>query len=147
MRHCQPTSCYRPRLPLVRVRKVRLLLDTHVLLWALNDPKRLGRKTKRLIEQAEAQVSAASLWEISIKAALGKLKVSPQDVLNAIEPSGFDVLPVQAEHAVEVSLLGALHGDPFDRLLVAQARYEHRVLLTFDEALLAYGRFVRLADD
>lgn len=125
---------------------MRLLLDTHVLLWALGDPARLGRKNRSLIERSEVRVSVASLWEISIKAALGKLKAEPQDVLEAIEPSGFELLPIEAGHAVEVFSLGALHGDPFDRLLVAQARCERATLLTFDAALLAYGPDVRLAD-
>ncbi len=125
---------------------MRLLLDTHVLLWSLSDPARLGKKNRSLIERSEVFVSAASLWEISIKAALGKLKALPQDILDAIEPSGFDLLPVQAGHAVEVFSLGMQHGDPFDRLLVAQATFERATLLTFDEALLAYGPVVRLAD-
>lgn len=125
---------------------MRLLLDTHVLLWSLCDPARLGRKNRALIERSEVFVSAASLWEISIKAALGKLRAQPQDVLDAIEPAGFDLLPVQAGHTVEVFSLGTQHGDPFDRLLVAQARFERATLLTFDETLLAYGTAVRLAD-
>lgn len=125
---------------------MRLLLDTHVLLWALGNPTRLGRKTRSLIERSEVLVSVASLWEISIKAGLGKLKIEPQDVFDAIEPSGFDVLPIQAAHAIEVFSLGAAHGDPFDRLLVAQAMSERITLLTFDETLLGYGSSVRLVE-
>ena len=125
---------------------MRLLLDTHVLLWALDNPARLGRKTRSLIERSETLVSVASLWEISIKARLGKLKVGPQDVFDAIEPSGFDVLPVQPAHAIEVFSLGPVHGDPFDRLLVAQAMSERATLLTFDQALLGYGSPVRLVE-
>lgn len=125
---------------------MRLLLDTHVLLWALDNPARLGRKTRSLVERSEVLVSAASLWEISIKAGLGKLKITPQQVLDAIEPSGFDLLPVQATHAVEVFSLGAMHGDPFDRLLVAQAMAEGVPLLTADETLLGYGPCVRLLE-
>jgi PIN domain nuclease of toxin-antitoxin system len=122
---------------------MRLLLDTHVLLWALHDPKRLGKKTRALIERSEVFVSVASLWEISIKAALGKLKANPQDILDALAPTGFDILPVQAQHAVDVFSLAALHGDPFDRLLVAQAGTERLTLLTFDTALQAYGPCVQ----
>lgn len=125
---------------------MRLLLDTHVLLWALGDPARLGEKTLALVQRSEVLVSAASLWEIGIKAALGKLKADPRQVMEAVVPAGFDWLPVQAEHALGVFSLGPLHGDPFDRLLVAQAQAEHAVLLTFDEALLAYGPSVRLAE-
>ena len=80
------------------------------------------------------------------KAALGKLKADPQDIFDAIEPSGFDVLPVQATHAIAVFSLGTMHGDPFDRLLVAQAMSERISLLTFDETLLGYGPSVRLAE-
>lgn len=122
---------------------MRLLLDTHVLLWALYEPKRLGKKTRALIERSEVFVSVASLWEISIKAALGKLKANPQDILDAVVPTGFDILPVQAQHAVDVFSLAALHGDPFDRLLVAQACAERLTLLTFDTALQAYGPYVQ----
>ncbi|MFT4257717.1 MAG: type II toxin-antitoxin system VapC family toxin [Pseudoxanthomonas sp.] len=125
---------------------MRLLLDTHVLLWSLDDPARLGRKTRGLIERSEVLVSVASLWEISIKAGLGKLKADPQEVFDAIAPSGFDLLPVQAAHAIEVFSLGAVHGDPFDRLLVAQAVSERITLLTFDEALRGYGASVRLVE-
>ncbi len=125
---------------------MKLLLDTHVLLWALGDPALLGRKTVALIERSEVLVSAASLWEISIKAALGKLKADPAEVFDAVVVAGFDWLPVQGEHAAAVFSLGPLHGDPFDRLLVAQAQTEHAVLLTFDETLLAYGKAVRLAE-
>lgn len=124
---------------------MRLLLDTHALLWALNNPAKLSKKTRSLIERSEVLVSAASLWEISIKAALGKLKANPQAIFDAIEPSGFDILPVQAEHAIAVFTLGTVHGDPFDRLLVAQAMSERISLLTFDETLLSYGPAVRLA--
>ncbi|MBL8516645.1 MAG: type II toxin-antitoxin system VapC family toxin [Betaproteobacteria bacterium] len=125
---------------------MRILLDTHVLLWALNNPARLGKKAVALLSSSEVFASTASMWEISIKVGLGKLKAHPQQILDAIEPAGFDLLPVQAEHAVEVFSLGALHGDPFDRLLVAQARVERMELLTFDEALLQYGPFVRSVD-
>lgn len=125
---------------------MRLLLDTHVLLWVLDNPAKLSKKTRNLIERSEVLISAASLWEISIKAALGKLKANPQEIFDAIEPSGFDVLPVQAAHAIEVFSLGTVHGDPFDRLLVAQAMSERISLLTFDETLLGYGPSVRLAE-
>ncbi|MFT4047425.1 MAG: type II toxin-antitoxin system VapC family toxin [Solimonas sp.] len=125
---------------------MRLLLDTHVLLWAMNVPKRLNRKTIALLNRAEVFVSAASVWEISIKAALGKIKVEPQRVLEALEPAGFDLLSVDGPHAVEVFSLGAHHGDPFDRLLVAQAKCERMTLLTSDETLLAYGSFVQMAE-
>jgi len=123
---------------------VRLLLDTHLLLWSLSDSKRVGREGLSLIERSDVFASAASLWEISIKSALGKLKARPADVLRAIEPSGFSLLSIKAEHAVRVYDLGRHHLDPFDRLLIAQAQLEGMTLLTNDEVLAAYGDSVRV---
>jgi len=87
-------------------------------------------------------VSAVSIWEISIKRALGKLDADPAEVLAGIEPAGFDHLPVIGEHAVKVAELPPIHKDPFDRMLVAQALVEPMILLTDDEALRGYGDFV-----
>jgi PIN domain nuclease of toxin-antitoxin system len=123
---------------------VRLILDTHLLLWALSDPKRIGREGLALIDRAEVYISAASIWEISIKSALGKLKVNPDTVLKAIEPAGFSMLPIEGEHAARVFDLGMHHHDPFDRLLVAQAQLESMTLLTNDAALAAYGSCVHV---
>jgi PIN domain nuclease of toxin-antitoxin system len=125
---------------------MRLLLDTHVLLWCLGFSSRRYAKTRALIERSETWVSAASIWEISIKASLGKLKADPEAILASVEPAGFSLLPVTAEHAVRVFSLGLSHGDPFDRLLATQAQLEGMTLLTRDEALLACGPWVSLAD-
>jgi PIN domain nuclease of toxin-antitoxin system len=125
---------------------VRLLLDTHVLLWALSSPKKLGRDIETLIERSEVFASAASIWEISIKAALGKLKAKPLAVLQGIEPAGFILLPIDGAHAARVFDLGPLTPDPFDRLLVAQALTESMTLLTNDDALAVYGDYVRVVD-
>ena len=122
---------------------MRLLLDTHLLLWSLTEPKRIGREGLALIDLSDVYASAASLWEISIKSALGKLKVTPAAILKAIEPTGFSLLAIQADHAVRVYDLGPHHQDPFDRLLIAQAQIEHMTLLTNDESLTAYGHCVR----
>jgi PIN domain nuclease of toxin-antitoxin system len=121
---------------------VRVLLDTHVLLWALLDPERLTRRERKLIDDSEVLVSAASIWEIGIKNALGRLACDPQRVLEMVEPAGFDHLGISAEHAVMAADLPRLHGDPFDRMLIAQSRAESARLLTRDEALTAYGSFV-----
>jgi PIN domain nuclease of toxin-antitoxin system len=123
---------------------MRLILDTHLLLWALSDPKRVGREGLALIDRAEVYVSAASIWEISIKSALGKLKVNPDAVLKAIEPAGFSMLSIKGEHAARVFDLGMHHHDPFDRLLVAQAQLESMTLLSNDAALGAYGSCVHV---
>jgi len=123
---------------------MRLLLDTHLLLWALSEPRRIGREGLALIDGAEVYVSAASIWEISIKSAQGKLKISLAAVLKAIVPAGFSHLPINGEHAARVFDLGMHHNDPFDRLLVAQAQLESMTLLSNDETLSAYGSFVHV---
>jgi PIN domain nuclease of toxin-antitoxin system len=92
-----------------------------------------------------ATVSAASIWEISIKAALGKLAVNSSEVLAAVDPVGFSLRPISGEHAADVAGLPLHHRDPFDRLLVAQARSEPMRLLSNDPLLRAYGDFVIIA--
>ena len=123
----------------------QLLIDTHMLLWALASPKKLSARARQLIERSDVYVSAASIWEISIKAALGKLAIDAHQVLAAVEPAGFSLLPVTGEHAADVADLALHHKDPFDRLLVAQARAEPMRLLTDDEILRVYGDFVIIA--
>ena len=123
---------------------MRVLLDTHLLLWALSAPARLPVAARRLIQDADVYVSAASIWEISIKAALGKLTADPQEVLAALEPAGFLSLPVAGVHAARVSSLPPVHRDPFDRLLVAQALVEPMRLVSTDAALRGYGEIVTI---
>jgi len=122
----------------------RLLLDTQVVLWALAGHRRLPREAKRLIETHEVLVSAASIWEVAIKASIGKLDADPAAVQGALAPSGFDELAVTGTHAAAVARLPPHHRDPFDRLLVAQSLAEGLVLLTADASLAAYGAFVRV---
>jgi PIN domain nuclease of toxin-antitoxin system len=121
---------------------VRVLLDTRLLLWALSAPSKLPASARRLINDADVFVSAASIWEISIKTALGKLSADPQQVLAALEPAGFLSLPIVGEHAARVLTLPPIHRDPFDRLLVAQALTEPMRLLTNDAVLGGYGEIV-----
>lgn len=121
---------------------MRVLLDTHLLLWALGSPARLPPKARRIIRDADVYVSAASIWEISIKAALGKLRADPHEVFGALEPAGFLSLPIAGAHAVRVASLPPIHRDPFDRLLIAQALEEPMRLLTDDAVLGAYGEIV-----
>jgi PIN domain nuclease of toxin-antitoxin system len=125
--------------------KVRVLLDTHLLLWALAAPAKLPAVARKQIEAAEVFVSAASIWEISIKSGLGKLEADPREVLAAIAPTGFTLLAITGEHAAKVRDLPPLHKDPFDRLLIAQASIEPMILLTNDEALRGYGTIVTVA--
>ena len=121
---------------------MRVLLDTHLLLWALSQPSKLSPSTRKQILAAEVYVSAASIWEVSIKSALGKLAAKASDVLAGIEPAGFTLLPISGEHAAKVAELPMRHKDPFDRMLVAQASVEPMLLLTNDETLRDYGSFV-----
>ncbi|MEJ1966200.1 MAG: type II toxin-antitoxin system VapC family toxin [Gammaproteobacteria bacterium] len=123
---------------------MRVLLDTHLLLWALGSPLKLSAETRKLVDTSEVFVSAASIWEISIKSAIGKLKADPQKILAAIEPTGLSILAITGEHAARVARLPSLHKDPFDRLLVAQALSEPMILLTNDQALAGYGELVQV---
>jgi PIN domain nuclease of toxin-antitoxin system len=124
---------------------MRLLLDTHVFLWAVSDSARLSAAARREIVAAERTfVSAASIWEVAIKARLGKIDADVDAAAAAIEQSGFFELPVRAAHAVAVARLPLHHADPFDRLLVAQALTEPLRLLTADAALGRYGDFVQV---
>jgi PIN domain nuclease of toxin-antitoxin system len=120
------------------------LLDSHVALWALGDPDRLGPAARAAIVDPghEVLVSAASLWEISIKQALGKLRLpaAARDWLpGELERSGFDTLSVTAAHALSAGALPPHHRDPFDRMLIAQAIEESLTLVTSDGRLAVYG--------
>ncbi|HEU4988181.1 MAG TPA: type II toxin-antitoxin system VapC family toxin [Gemmatimonadaceae bacterium] len=119
----------------------RLLLDTHVWLWWQADDARLGAAARRLIQQAaEVKFSAASAWEISIKAAIGKLRLPRNaDIAAELDRDGFQPLPVEIAHAAGVRALPDLHRDPFDRLLISQALAEGLTLVSADPALAHYG--------
>ena len=124
---------------------MRLLLDTHIFLWAVSGSALLKAPSRRLIESAERVfVSAASIWEIAIKARLGKIDADPLELTGAINASGFVELEVSAVHAAGVSRLALHHNDPFDRLLVAQALAEPLRLLTADPVLAQYSDVVLL---
>jgi PIN domain nuclease of toxin-antitoxin system len=127
---------------------MRILLDTHVLIWALSAPERLDAATRSDIESTANVVlfSAASIWEIAIKAALRRadFDVDPDEIVREAIAAGFLDLAVSSRAAAGIKDLPLLHGDPFDRLLVAQAIVEQAVLLTADRALAAYPSLVRL---
>ena len=130
---------------------MRLLLDTHIALWAITGDKRLPQAAATLIENPHHVIfiSAASLWEITIKYGLAKgrpndMPVSGPDALIYFRAAGYRSLPVTAEHAITVTELPDLHRDPFDRLLVAQARHEPLRLLTHDPMVKAYGESIML---
>jgi PIN domain nuclease of toxin-antitoxin system len=125
---------------------MRILLDTHIFIWAVTDDPRLTSAARALIEAADSvYVSAASIWEIAIKSALGKIDADAEEMAQAIKESGFVELSVSPPHAVQVARLPLLnsHKDPFDRLLVAQSMTEPLVLLSADTKVLAYGGLVR----
>jgi PIN domain nuclease of toxin-antitoxin system len=126
---------------------MRVLLDTHVLLWALAEPRRLDRDARATLESNDAEVlfSAASIWEIAIKAGLGRsdFAFDPAEIARAALDTGFTELPVRSDAAALVLRLPLLHRDPFDRILVAQAISEPANLYTTDRQLVLYSDLVR----
>ncbi len=116
-----------------------LLLDTHVLLWWLDDPASLEAPARRLIADPRNRVfvSAAVAWEITIKRQLGKLE-APDDLEAALEQERFQHLPITVGHALVVAELPAIHGDPFDRIQIAQARLDALTIVTRDETIPRY---------
>jgi len=123
---------------------VNLLLDTHVFIWTLDDDPKLSAAAWSMIEAADAvYVSSASIWEAAIKYQLGKIKVTPDTLLDAVGPSGFLDLAVNSRHAAAVAHLPPIHRDPFDRLLIAQAISEPLHFLTADSRLAQYSELVR----
>ena len=119
---------------------MRVLVDTHFLVWWAAG-RRIPKQAVSLIQDTanELFASAASIWEIAIKAGLGRLEVDPAALVRALDDGGFTALPVTSQHAIAVAALPEIHRDPFDRLLVAQSRVEHLCLLTQDQVLEGYG--------
>ena len=118
----------------------RLLLDTHVLLWSLTEPQKLSRRTRDALEDAQNEVfaSSVSVWEIAVKRALGKLK-APDNLEASIKEQDFIPLNLTFLHAEQAGALPPHHGDPFDRMLIAQAQVEGLILVTRDARILLYG--------
>jgi PIN domain nuclease of toxin-antitoxin system len=126
---------------------VKLLLDTQVLLWAAGMPERLSVSARKLLNDPRNELifSAASLWEITIKNSLGRddFRVEPRLLRRGLLDNGYTELPITSHHAVSVDTLPALHKDPFDRLLVAQALSEGVTLLTADAQVARYPGPIR----
>ncbi len=126
---------------------MRILLDTHILLWALAEPKKLSRETRARLEDPESEIlfSAASIWEIAIKAQIERISFSPRpnEITEAAIDSGFLELPVRAAAAALVVKLPLHHRDPFDRLLMAQAMSEPAIFCTIDKGLSPYSNLVK----
>jgi PIN domain nuclease of toxin-antitoxin system len=126
---------------------VKLLLDTHLLLWAAGDPGRLSSDARALIEDPgnNPVFSAASLWEVAIKRGLGRsdYQVDPRLLRRGLLDNGYGELPIASQHAVAVDALPRIHADPFDRILVAQSMVEGITLLTSDPIVARYPGPVR----
>lgn len=118
---------------------MNLLLDTHVLLWWLGDDPSLPAAARAAISDADTTVlvSAASVWEISIKQAAGRLD-APDDIIDAIEQSDFGTLPISASNALAAGKLAPHHADPFDRMLIAQAQQERLTVVTANRRFADY---------
>ena len=127
---------------------VKLLLDTHLLLWAAGSPERLSAAALSLLEDPKNELlfSAASLWEITTKRGLGRtdFQVDARVLRRGLLDNGYQELPITSGHAVSVNSLPLIHKDPFDRILVAQATVEGIVLLTADALVAQYPGPVRL---
>ena len=114
----------------------RYLLDTHLIYWWMTADTRLGKATQRIIANSEIVVSTASLWEMVLKNAKGKLPLPQGSITEQLEAQGFTLLPVLPRHIEAARSLTCSHADPFDRLLIAQAYDERLTLLTRDAAIL-----------
>jgi len=122
---------------------MRLLLDTQIVYWFFYEQQNVPQRAYDFMNNADAVfVSAASVWEIAIKVRIGKLKADPQQVSKWMEAAGFEELPVFSKHTVLVANMPLYHGDPFDRLLIAQAMSEPLHLLTADPQLKQYSELV-----
>ena len=127
---------------------MKLLLDTHLLLWAAAEPDRLPEAARRLIEDLENELhfSVASVWEVAIKTGLGRadFNVDPAVLRRGLRDNGYIELTIASEHAVVTATLPPLHRDPFDRMLVAQAQVEGITLLTSDPVVARYPGPIRI---
>jgi len=121
---------------------MKLLLDTHLLLWAAGEPKRLSKQARTLIDNPDNELlfSAASLWEVAIKRGLGRedFKVDARLLRRGLLDNGYSELPIISDHVVATESLPPIHKDPFDRVLVAQATVEGVTLLTIDSIVAQY---------
>jgi len=120
---------------------VKVLLDTHVLLWALTKSEKLTKKAASLITDPDnlVLVSAATVWEVAIKKNIGRIEFVPEQLIDYIYKSGYKQLPVTFDHCTVLADLPLHHRDPFDRMLVAQSISEPAVLVTHDKTLAQYN--------
>ena len=125
---------------------MKLLIDTHILLWALGKNPRLPKRAALMLEDRRNKVwvSVATIWELAIKQGLHKIEIDFADLENNLGQSEFDLISISYKHAVQVSELPMHHSDPFDRMLIAQATVEGAHLLTSDTQLSMYGKSIML---
>lgn len=127
---------------------MKLLLDTHLLLWAAGAPERLSPDATQLLCDSANKLhfSAASIWEVVIKSTIGRsdFRVAPSQLRDSLVQSDYSEIPIQSNHALSVGQLPNLHRDPFDRILVAQAMTEKAILLTTDNKVAKYPGPIRL---
>ncbi len=126
---------------------MKLLLDTHLLLWAAGEPQRLSKQARTLVANPDNELlfSAASLWEVAIKRGLGRedFKVDARLLRRGLLDNGYSELPIISDHVVAIDSLPPIHKDPFDRILVAQATVEGVTLLTIDSVVRQYPGPIR----
>lgn len=118
---------------------MQYLLDTHVVLWWLVEPEKLSKKARTIIADKKNTicVSSVSIWELSIKNAIGRVTI-PQNLLTLLRHNSFEIIPLVAEECLNVLDLPDIHKDPFDRMLIAQAKYNGYVFITRDKAIQDY---------
>ena len=120
---------------------MRLLLDTHVLIWWLADDRKLKKTARDIIANSRNEIFASTvvLWEIAIKASLGRIDADVDEIEAAISETGFEPLPINLQHAARIARLPGIHRDPFDRMLVAQASIEELRLVSHDRIFERYA--------
>jgi PIN domain nuclease of toxin-antitoxin system len=126
---------------------MKLLLDTHILLWAAGQPEKLPKSTRNMLLDNRNTLffSAANIWEIVIKKGIGRddFKVDPERMRKMLVLNDYKELAITTEHVLRESALPPLHKDPFDRILIAQARSEGMLLMTVDASVIAYGEGIQ----
>ena len=121
------------------INNMQYLLDTHVILWWFTNPKKINIKARKIIQDKSNDVflSSASFWEMAIKKSLGRLTL-PHNLIEAVAADGFKILPIMPEEGLGVADLPLLHSDPFDRLLIIQAKLHDLVIITNDSKMAEY---------
>ena len=126
---------------------MRVLLDTHLLIWVISSSNQLSVRAKTIIndESVEVLFSSASVWEVSIKYAQGRadFPIEPLRFVERLRKSGYEELSIRSEHAIAVSELPSIHNDPFDRIIISQASVEAILLLTADRVVATYPGLIQ----